>query len=76
MDFLLPGSSVHGIRQARILKWVAMSSSRDLPDPRIEPAFFKSSALAGRFFNTRATWEIIAVIYKVYFFILILDACD
>ena len=32
-----PGSSVHGILQARILEWVAMSSSRDLPDPGIEP---------------------------------------
>ena len=27
-----PGSSVHGISQARILEWVAISSSRDLPD--------------------------------------------
>jgi len=26
----LPGSSVHGILQARILEWVAMPSSRDL----------------------------------------------
>ena len=28
MDCSLPGSSVHGILQARILEWVAMSSSR------------------------------------------------
>ena len=27
-DFSLPGSSVHGILQARILEWFAMSSSR------------------------------------------------
>ena len=27
-----PGSSVHGIFQARVLKWVAISSPRDLPD--------------------------------------------
>ena len=32
----LPGS-VHGILQARILDWVAMPSSRDLPHPGIEP---------------------------------------
>ena len=32
-----PGSSVHGIVRARILEWVAMPSSRDLPDPGIEP---------------------------------------
>ena len=31
-----PGSSVHGIFQARILEWVAISFSRDLPDPGIE----------------------------------------
>ena len=31
-----PGSSVHGILQARILEWVAISFSRDLPDPGIE----------------------------------------
>ena len=32
----LPRSSVHGILQARILEWVAISSPRDLPDPGIE----------------------------------------
>ena len=32
-----PGSSVHGILQARILEWIAISFSRDLPDPGIEP---------------------------------------
>ena len=30
MDCSLPGASVHGIFQARILEWVAISSSRDL----------------------------------------------
>ena len=28
MDYSLPGSSVHGVLQARILEWVARSSSR------------------------------------------------
>ena len=37
MNCSLPGSSVHGILQARILEWVAISFSRDLPDPGIEP---------------------------------------
>ena len=32
-----PGSSVHGILQARILEWIAIPFSRDLPDPGIEP---------------------------------------
>ena len=29
MDYSLPGSSVHGILQARILEWVAISFSRE-----------------------------------------------
>ena len=33
MDRSLPGSSVHGILQARILEWVACSPPGDLPDP-------------------------------------------
>ena len=33
----LPGSSVHGIFQARALAWVVIPYSRDLPDPGIEP---------------------------------------
>ena len=36
MDCNLPGSSVYGILQARILAWVAISFSRGLPDPGIE----------------------------------------
>ena len=34
MDYNLPGSSVHGILQARILEWVAISSSRGSSWPR------------------------------------------
>ena len=49
MDCSLPDSSVHGIYRARILKWVAISSSRDLPDPGIKSM---SPALAGGFFTT------------------------
>ena len=37
MDCSLPGSSVHGILQARILEWVAILFSRDLPDLEIKP---------------------------------------
>ena len=38
------GSSVDGIFQARILEWVAISFSRNLPNPGIEPT---SPSLAG-----------------------------
>ena len=36
-DCNLPSLSVHGILQARILEWVAMLFTGDLPNPRIEP---------------------------------------
>ena len=34
MDYSPPGSSIYGILQARILEWVAMSSSRGSSPPR------------------------------------------
>ena len=37
VDCSLPGSSVHRISHGRILEQVAISFSRDLPDPGIEP---------------------------------------
>jgi len=37
MDGSWPGSSVHGISQARILEWVAVSFSGDLSNPGVEP---------------------------------------
>ena len=45
MDCSPPGSSVHGISQARILEWVAISFSRGSSQPR-------SPALAGGFFTS------------------------
>ena len=57
MDCNLPVSSVHGILQARTLEWVAMLSSRGSFNPGIEPMSLKTTALAGEFFTSRATWE-------------------
>ena len=37
MDCSLPGSSVHGILQDRILEWVATPFSRESSQSRIEP---------------------------------------
>ena len=31
MDFSLPGSSIHGIFQARVLEWVAIAFSDTVP---------------------------------------------
>ena len=44
----LPGSSVHGILQARILEWVAMPSSRESSWPRDQTHI---SCIAGGFFT-------------------------
>ena len=52
-----PGSSVLGISQVKLLKWVPCSIPGDLPDPGIKSASLGSPALPGRFFTTSATWE-------------------
>ena len=52
MAYRTPGSSVHGILQARILEGVAMPSSRGSSRPGIEPESLMSPALAGRFLTT------------------------
>ena len=54
MDCSPPGSSVHGILQARILEWVAMPSSRGSSWPRGQIPF---SCIVGRFFTVWATRE-------------------
>ena len=58
MDYSRPDSSVHGIFQARILDWIAISSSRRSSRPRDQTQDPKnprttspvSPALTGRFF--------------------------
>ena len=54
MDYSSPGSSVHGISQARILEWVAISFSRGSSWPRDGTQVFW---IAGRFFTVWATRE-------------------
>ena len=49
-----PGSSVHGILQARILEWAAISFSRGSSQPR---DWTQVSRIAGRCFNLWATRE-------------------
>ena len=57
VDRSLPGSSVRGILQARILEWVAISSSKDLSDPEMEPGSLTSPPPASRFFTTEPPWK-------------------
>ena len=54
MDYCLPGSSVHGILQARILDWVAIPFSRGSSWLRDQPHV---SCIAGRFLTVWATRE-------------------
>ena len=51
MDCSPPGSSVHGILQARILEWVAISWSRWSSQPRDRTCICCISCIAGRFFT-------------------------
>ena len=52
-----PGSSVHGILQARILQWGALPFSKGSLQPGFEPMSLMSPALAGGFFMPSFTWE-------------------
>ena len=52
VDCSLPGSSVHGIFQARVLEWVAVSFSRGSSPPR---DWTQVCHIAGRRFIVRAT---------------------
>ena len=54
MDCSPPGSSVHGIFQARILEWVAISFSRGSSQPRDRT---QVSCIAGGFFTIWANRE-------------------
>ena len=59
MDCSPPGSSVHGIFQARILEWVAIFYIQEIfptqgLNPRLLSLLYRQ---AGRFFTTSATWE-------------------
>ena len=58
LDSSPPGSSVHGLLQARILEWVAISFFRGFSQPR---DWTQVSCIAGRFFNIWATREAIEV---------------
>ena len=53
MDCNLPGSSVHGIIQARVLEsGLPFPTPGDLPDPEIKPTTPAPLELAGGFFTT------------------------
>ena len=57
MDCSPPGSSVHGIFQARILEWVAISYSRGSSQPRYWTCISWVFCIGGQFLYNWATWE-------------------
>ena len=65
MDCSLPGSSIHGIFQARILEWIAISFSRRSSWPR---DWILVSHIVGRRFTVWATREVENGPWKVSWF--------
>ena len=59
MNYSLPGSSLHGIFQARVLEWVVISSSRRSSWPRDRTWV---SSIVGRYFASWATSEVLLFI--------------
>ena len=56
-DCSLPGSSVHGIFQARILEWVAISYSRRYPQPRDRTQVSCISCIGRQILYHSPSWE-------------------
>ena len=57
MDCSPPGSFVHGILQARILKWVAIPGN--LPDPGIDPGLQQCRQILYHLSHQGSPWRII-----------------
>ena len=69
-DCSLPDSSVHGIFQARILEWVAISSSRASSQPRDQTLVSCVSCIGRWMLYHCATWEVQNIAYSIiYLFI-------
>ena len=62
MDCNLPSSAVHGILQASVLEWVAISFTRGSSRPRNRT---QVSLIGGRCFTTWATREVLSVKARV-----------
>ena len=68
MDCSPPGSSVHGIFQARILAWAAVSSSRASSQPRDWSLISCVSCIGRRILGHCTTWGApLVLMCKLYF---------
>ena len=68
MDYRPPGSSVHGILQARILDELPCPFPGALPDPGFKPASLTSPALVGGFFTASTRFSHVTATF--HYFIL------
>ena len=68
MDCSPPGSSVHGILQARILEWVAIFSSRGSSWARDQTRVSSVSWLVRQFLYPCVSWKAFFCKSKYYFF--------
>ena len=78
MDCSLPDSSVHGISQARLLEWVAVSSSRESYQPRDQTRVSCGSCIGRQVFYLRQSCDftIILICFKTYEPSSILQPCE
>ena len=68
-EYSLPGSSVHGILQAGMLEWVAISSPGDLSNSGIEP---RSPVSQADSLPTEVQWKSLSFTYFFHFILSIL----
>ena len=68
MDYSWSGSSVHGIFQVRILEWVGVPFSRDLPNPGVEP---RSPTLQADFLLPESPGKPIYIDIYLYSFLIL-----
>ena len=77
-DSATSGSYIHGILQARILEWVAVSSSRGSSWPRDQTHFLCVSCIPGRFFIVEQLGKPnikITHLYWTYVCVQLLQSC-
>ena len=68
----LPGSSDHGILQARILEWAAIPSSRGFSQPRDQTLISSIPCIAVRFFTTEPPGKPIYILY-IYIYVFYIE---
>ena len=75
MNHSLSGSSVHDILQARIVEWVAMPSSGDLPNPRDQTRVSSISCIAVRFFTAEPLRKPVTEKYSMVYICVYVCVC-